>query len=99
MALTKKIIKKLKSGTWYPFYNTFYEKTPVNTREILLVSRSGLALESNILAIFQELSQPDYRDFHIVLAVHKGHREAILRKLSHYGLKPDHSVLTGSVPY
>ena len=36
MALTKKIIKKLKSGTWYPFYNTFYEKTPVDTREILL---------------------------------------------------------------
>lgn len=99
MALTKKIIKKLKSGTWYPFYNTFYEKTSVDTREILLVSRSGLALESNILAIFQELSQPDYRNFHIVLAVHKGHREAILRKLSHYGLKPDHIVLTGSVPY
>lgn len=99
MALTKKIIKKLKSGTWYPFYNTFYERTPVDTREILLVSRSGLALESNILAIFQELSQPDYRDFHIVLAVHKGHREAILQKLSHYGLKPDHIVLTGSVPY
>ena len=99
MALTKKIIKKLKSGTWYPFYNTFYEKTPVDTREILLVSRSGLALESNILSIFQELSRPDYRDFHIVLAVHKGHREAILQKLSHYGLKPDHIVLTGSVPY
>ena len=45
------------------------------------------------------MSQPDYRNFHIVLAVHKGHREAILRKLSHYGLKPDHIVLTGSVPY
>ena len=33
MTLTKKIIKKLKSGTWYPFYNTFYEKTPVDTSE------------------------------------------------------------------
>ena len=46
-----KVKKKLKSGAWYPFYNTFYEKVPVDKKEILLVSRSGLALESNILAI------------------------------------------------
>ena len=41
-----KVKKKLKSGAWYPFYNTFYEKVPVDKKEILLVSRSGLALEN-----------------------------------------------------
>ena len=63
MALTQKIIRKLKSGTWYPLYNTFYEKTSIDPGEILLVSRSGLALESNILAILQELSLRNTRVF------------------------------------
>ena len=99
MALTQKIIRKLKSGTWYPLYNTFYEKTSVDPGEILLVSRSGLALESNILAILQELSLPEYKGFRIVLAVHKNHRDAILRKLNHYHLKPDSIVQTGTLPY
>lgn len=49
------MIRKLKSGTWYPFYNTFYEKVPIDRREILLASRSGISLESNILAILTEL--------------------------------------------
>ena len=65
-----KVIRKLKSGTWYPFYNTFYEKVPIDRREILLASRSGISLESNILAIFTELSRPEYRKFRKVLAVH-----------------------------
>ena len=56
--------KNSKSGAWYPFYNTFYEKVPVDKKkEILLVSRSGLALESNILAILKELNQPEYKEF------------------------------------
>ena len=53
-----KVKKKFKSGAWYPFYNTFYEKVPVDKKEILLVSRSGLALESNILALFCFSEQP-----------------------------------------
>ena len=99
MALTQKIIKKLKSGTWYPFYNTFYEKTAVDPREIILVSRSGLALESNILAILQELTKPEYSAFHIILAVQKNHRESIMKKLAHYSLHPDSIVQTGTLPY
>ena len=57
-----KVKKKLKNGTWYPFYNTFYEKIPVDKKEILIISRSGLALESNILAILKELSARNIRD-------------------------------------
>ena len=29
MSILTKIKTKLKSGTWYPFYNTFYEKVPI----------------------------------------------------------------------
>ena len=54
-SFTAKVKKKLKNGTWYPFYNTFYEKIPVDKKEILIISRSGLSLESNILAILKEL--------------------------------------------
>ena len=43
-SFTAKVKKKLKNGTWYPFYNTFYEKIPVDKKEILIISRSGLAL-------------------------------------------------------
>lgn len=84
-----KVIRKLKSGTWYPFYNTFYEKVPIDRREILLVSRSGISLESNILAILQELSRPEYRKFRKVLAVQKNSEEQIRKKLDHYHISID----------
>lgn len=79
-----KVIRKLKSGTWYPFYNTFYEKVPIDRRVILLASRSGISLESNILAILTELSRPEYRKFRKVLAVQKNSHEQIEKKLAHY---------------
>ena len=55
MRFIDKVKKKLKNGTWYPFYNSFYERAAPDSRMILLESRSGKALESNILAILKEL--------------------------------------------
>lgn len=94
-----KVKKKLKSGAWYPFYNTFYEKVPVNKKEILLVSRSGLALESNILAILKELNQPEYKEFYKVLAVQKNKKEQIQKKLERYGISVDKFVYTRDPSY
>lgn len=94
-----KVKKKLKSGAWYPFYNTFYEKVPVDKKEILLVSRSGLALESNILAILKELNQPEYKEFYKVLAVQKNKKEQIQKKLERYGISVDKFVYTGEPSY
>lgn len=94
-----KVKKKLKSGAWYPFYNTFYEKVPVDTKEILLVSRSGLALESNILAILKELNQPEYKEFYKVLAVQKNKKEQIQKKLERYGISVDKFVYTREPSY
>ena len=94
-----KVIRKLKSGTWYPFYNTFYEKVPIDRREILLASRSGISLESNILAIFTELSRPEYRKFRKVLAVQKSSREQIEKKLAHYHISVDKIVHMSTPDY
>lgn len=84
-----KVKKKLKNGIWYPFYNSFYDKVSVDKKEILLLSRNGLALESNILAILTELSSPEYKDFRKVLAVHKNKKDQVQKKLEHYGLSVD----------
>lgn len=94
-----KVKKKLKSGAWYPFYNTFYEKVPVDKKEILLVSRSGLALESNILAILKELNQPEYKNFRKVLAVQKNKKDQIQKKLERYGISVDKFVYTSEPSY
>lgn len=94
-----KVKKKLKSGVWYPFYNSFYEKVPVDKKEILLVSRSGLALESNILAILKELSTPEYKGFHKVLAVRKDKKDQIKKKLDRYGISVDKFVYTSQPSY
>ena len=93
-SFTTKVKKKLKNGTWYPFYNTFYEKVPVDKKEILIVSRSGLALESNILAILKELSNPEYQGFRKVLAVQKNKKEQILQKLDRYHISVNDIVTT-----
>lgn len=98
-SFTAKVKKKLKNGTWYPFYNTFYEKIPVDKKEILIISRSGLALESNILAILKELSSTEYQGFRKILAVQKDKKEQIQKKLERYGIKIDSFVHTSMPSY
>lgn len=98
-SFTAKVKKKLKNGTWYPFYNTFYEKIPVDKKEILIISRSGLALESNILALLKELSSTEYQGFRKILAVQKDKKEQIQKKLERYGIKIDSFVHTSMPSY
>ena len=99
MVIYKKVIKKLKSGAWYPFYNSFYEKAQIDKRKILLESRSGTALESNIFALIRELNNERYKGLKIVLSVKKKYRSGVEEKLSHYQLRVDQIVHMGSVSY
>lgn len=99
MSVWTKVKKKLKSGTWYPFYNTFYERLPINPYMILLESRSGRGIESNIFAILRELNREEYQKYSIVLAYRKGYKESVEKKLRHYGLKADLLVQLGSISY
>lgn len=99
MAIYKKVIKKLKSGTWYPFYNSFYEKGVIDKRKILLESRGGTALESNIFALIRELNSERYKGLKLILSVKKQCRSSVEEKLHHYQLHVDQIVDTGSVSY
>lgn len=99
MSILTKVKKKLKSGTWYPFYNTFYEKEKLDTHMIFLESRNGRGIESNIFAIIKELNKPQYSGYKTVLAYKDGYKEGINAKLNHYGLKADKLIRYGSMSY
>ena len=99
MGFTDKVKKKLKNGSWYPLYNTFYEKTKLKKNMILLESRGGKALESNILAILKELQKDAYRKFTLVLSVHRSAEDEIREKLRRNGIRVSRTVRTGSLSY
>ena len=99
MSAWTKLTKKLTSGTWYPFYNTFYEKTRIDPYTILLESRSGRGMESNIFAILRELNQEEYRKYSIVFACRSDYKASVEKKLQHYGLKVDKLMKFGSISY
>ena len=99
MSFLGKVKKKLRNGSWYPFYNTFYEKNSLDPHMILLESRSGKALESNILSLLKELCKEPYRSFTLVLSVHRDSENEIKEKLQKNSIQGVHFVRTGSVAY
>ena len=94
-----KVLKKLKSGTWYPFYNSFYEHVPLDSNMIFLESRGGKALEGNIFALCRELEKDKYNKFKRILAVNKTSKKTIIQKLKNYDLHVNKIVETGSLQY
>lgn len=99
MSILNKVKKKLRNGSYYPFYNTFYEKNSLDPHMILLESRSGKALESNILSLLKELCREPYRSFRLVLSVHRDSENEIREKLHRNSIQGVHFVRTGSVSY
>lgn len=97
--MIKKVLKKLKGGSWYPFYNYFYEKLKLNQNLILMESRGGHALEGNILRLAEELQKEDYGRYRILLAVHKDYKSSCKEKLKEYGITKCKLVRFGSVKY
>ena len=57
MNTVRKILTKLRRGSWYPFYYTFYTRCRVDPHTILLESRHGKSLESSIYALLKELTK------------------------------------------
>lgn len=97
--MIKKVLKKLKSGSWYPFYNYFYENLKLDPNLVLMESRGGYALEGNILRLFMELQKREYSRYQIVLAVRKEYKKACEEKLKEYGIKRYKLVRFGSLKY
>ena len=99
MRLINKVKRKLKSGSWFPLYNSFYEHERLNYSLILLESRSGKALESNILSILKELQKKEYARFSPVLAVNKTKKDEIEEKLRQNGIQRVRLTRTSSLDY
>ena len=99
MSRIKKLIGKLIAGSWFPFYNFFYERLRLDRQRILLESRGGNGLEGNLLRILEELSGKSYAGFRCMLSVRKSARKAIKRKIKEYGIKGVKLVKFGSLSY
>lgn len=99
MSRIKKLIGKLIAGSWFPFYNFFYERLKLDRQRILLESRGGNGLEGNLLRILEELSGKSYAGFRCMLSVRKSARKAIKRKIKEYGIKGVKLVKFGSLSY
>lgn len=94
-----KVLKKLKCGTWYPFYNSFYEHVSLDGNMIFLESRGGKALEGNIFSLCRELEKEPYKKFKLVLSANKTSKKTIMQKLENYGLHVNKIVETGGLQY
>lgn len=99
MSFIKKVIKKLRKGAWFPFYNNFYERLILDEELVLFESRGGRALEGNILRILMEMEKLPYEKFHRVLVVNKDMKEAVQQKVQFYGIRHIKYVKAGSISY
>ena len=97
--LLRKILKKLRQGSWFPFYYTLWHRTKVDPRTVLLESRHGQALESNIYALLKELAKEEYHAFRIVVPVHKKKMGEFRKKIENGGLRVDRLVPFGGLSY
>lgn len=99
MGIVGRISKKIKKIHWFPFYNTFYEKVSVDDSIILMESRSGKGLESNIFALIRELQKEPYARYRIYLSAASEARDEVREKLQTYGVKVDKILIMGSFTY
>ncbi|MBR2259369.1 MAG: CDP-glycerol glycerophosphotransferase family protein [Blautia sp.] len=96
----KKILRKLKSGSYYPFYYTMYHRLGIRKRQILLESRRGLGVEGNIYALLCTLlTDQRYRGHHIIVALQRGKEKQAKLKLQRKGLPLPRFVTVGSLSY
>ena len=99
MGLAKKALKKLKGGAYFPFYLTFYKRLPLDEKRILLESRHGSALESNIFALCKELGKREYASYTVVVPARKEKIPEFQKKLAMAGLSRAVVVRHGSIAY
>ena len=100
MSALSKILNRLKKGSWFPFYHTFYRLCPIREKEILLESGHGNGIESQIFAFLRELEKEAYKGFVPVLSIRKDRLALAKSQLVHAGLyRHVHLVRTGSIRY
>lgn len=85
MKRIKKYLKKLKSILIMTWYILFFNKSYVKESWILIDSKNGKDLGSNLLRITEELTHnPDYKNYRIYLSCNKDKKTEIQEMLKQY---------------
>lgn len=97
---------KLKSGLklirdifFQSYYQYCQKHKKLNKKRILIESRNGLDLGSNLFYIIKELSKAQYREYQVYLLVEKGAASKIIRKLKDNGLEKIPTINIYSLSY
>ncbi len=88
MKRLQKLLKKLLDLLVVSWYIRYYYRPVVKDRWVLLDSKNGKDLGSNLLRIAEELSRnPDYKEYRIFLSCNKDKREQIRAMAARYRLR------------
>ncbi len=81
-------LRKLRSWLLMSWYVLFYGQARLKESWILIDSKNGKDLGSNLLRIAEELAQnPDYRNYKVFISYGMGKKKDIRRRAQRYGLK------------
>lgn len=86
----------LLKNTWYTFW---YEKAALRPRTVLLESRNGDGLGSNLLRVAMELEKPEFARYTCYLACTKAAAPQVKALLKRYHVKRAALVESGSLKY
>lgn len=88
MKLLKKYLRKIKNCIQMSWYTLFYDRREIKENWILIDSKNGKDLGSNLLRITEELTNnPSYNKYHVYLSCNKDKKELIKKMAEQYHLK------------
>ena len=88
MKRLEKLLKKLLDFLVVSWYIRYYYRPSIKEHWVLLDSKNGKDLGSNLLRIAEELSKnPDYRNYHLFISCNKNKREQIKAMAAQYQLR------------
>lgn len=88
MKRLEKLLKKLLAFLVVSWYIRYYYRAAVKDHWVLLDSKNGKDLGSNLLRIAEELSKnPDYKNYHVFISCKKEKREQIKKMAVQYQLR------------
>lgn len=100
MKRIKKRLRKLKSIFIMTWYILFFTKLSVNESWILIDSKNGKDLGSNLLRITEELvHNPAYKKYHIYLSCNKNKKSEIKEMMKQYQLSGVKIIREGGLRY
>ena len=95
----QKVLTKLRRGSWYPLYYTFYHRCKVDPHTILFESRQGKAFESSVFALLKETVKSYPGQYRLIVCAGAGVRRSVAAKLTDSGIRVQRIVRYGGPAY